>query len=222
MTAMRVMPAVVVLVLAGVSASAQTRFEVDAGGGLFGGAALGGVDANLRANAQGREAFRLFTADSRFARARSLHVRAGVDLTRWFGVEGGLTRSRPEMRTSLTADAESAAPLTSVERIDQYVFDASVVMTLGAPGGGGRLRPFVAGGGGYLRQLHEGRTLIEHGQVYHAGGGVKYALFSRTAGFVRSTGLRGDARLQVLRGGISVRDRPRSHVAISGSVFVGF
>lgn len=105
------------------------------------------------------------------------------------------------MRTSITADAESAAPLTSVERVDQYVFDASLVMTCSALGAGGRLVPFILAGRGYLRQLHEGRTLIEHGQVYHAGGGVEYALFTRTTGFLRSTGVRGDARLQVLRGG---------------------
>lgn len=227
---MRAMPlALAVLLAAPASGVAQTPFdqpghrvEVDAGGGLFGGAALGAGDANLRANAQARQPFRLFAVDSTFESAPSLHVRAAVGLTRRFGAEGGVTWSRPEIRISVSADAEGAAPLTSVERIDQYVFDASLVMRLDGLRAGARLVPFVAGGAGYLRQLHEGRTLIEHGQVYHAGGGVKYLLFSRTSGFVRSTGLRGDARLQVLRGGISFEDRPRPHAAISGGVFLGF
>ncbi|MBI3047345.1 MAG: hypothetical protein HYY76_03450 [Acidobacteria bacterium] len=198
------------------------RLEVDVGGGLTGGGGLGGGDANLRANAQAREAFRLFAADSEFARAPAVHARAAFAFTRRFTVEGGVTWSRPEIRTSITADAEGAAPVTSVERVDQYVFDASVVMMLDAFRLGTRLVPFVAGGGGYLRQLHEGQTVIEHGQVYHAGGGVKYWLLARPGGFLRSAGLRGDVRAQVARGGITFEDRPRPHVAISGSLFFGF
>jgi hypothetical protein len=34
--------------------------------------------------------------------------------------------------------------------------------------------------------------------------------------------VRGDARVYFLRNGISFDDDPRSHVAISGSVFFGF
>ena len=87
---------------------------------------------------------------------------------------------------------------------------------------GPRLVPFVAVGGGYLRQLHEGQTLVEQGQVYSAGGGVKYWLMQRKAGTVRAAGLRGDARAYLLRSGFSFDDGARLHVAISGSVFVGF
>lgn len=199
-----------------------SRVEVEVGGGLFGGAGLGTGDANLRANATARQPFRLFTADSRFERAPTVHVRAAVPLTSRFALEGGVTRSRPDIRTSLTADAEGAAPLTSIEQVDQYVFDASLVWMLDALRLGDRLIPFVTGGGGYLRQLHEGRTVIEHGQIYHAGGGVKYWLLTRTSGFVRSTGLRGDARVELVRGGISFEERPRPHAAVSGGLFVGF
>jgi len=198
------------------------RVEIDVGGGVLGGAELGSVDANLRANAQARQPLRLFTADSRFARAPVLRVRAGFALTRRFAVEGGLMFGRPEIRTSITADSEGAPSLTGVERVDQYVVDASLVMVLDGLRVGARMVPFVAGGGGYLRQLHEGQTVIEQGQVYHAGGGVKYWLLARDRGLVRATGLRGDAGVQVMRGGISFEDRPRPHVAISGSVFVGF
>jgi hypothetical protein len=196
--------------------------ELEVGGGLIGGAALGASDADLRANAQARQPFRLFTAESRFVRAPALLVRAAVPLGGRFGLEGGMTWGRPEIRTSLTADAEGAPPLASVERINQFVFDASLVWMLGTVRPGQRLIPFVSGGAGYLRQLHEGRTLIEHGQTYHAGGGIKYWLFTRTGGLLRSAGLKGDARLQLLSGGITFEEGPRSHVAISGSLFVGF
>jgi hypothetical protein len=197
------------------------RLEVDAGGGLLGGAGLGSTDANLRANAQTRQPFRLFTAESRFVRAPEFHVRTGYALTRRFGIEGGVTFSHPDIRSSITADAEGAAAITTVERIDQYFFDASVVVMLDALRVG-RLVPFAAAGGGYLRQLHEGQTVIEEGQVYHAGGGVKYFLLARTRGLVRATGVRSDARVHVLRDGIAFEDRPRPHVALSGSLFVAF
>ena len=198
------------------------RVEVDAGGGLIGGAALGARDATLRSNAQAREPFRLFTADSRFARARAVHVRTGFAFTRRFGVEGALSVSRPEIRTSITADAEGAASVTSVERVDQYLVDVSLLMMVDALRLGGRTIPFVAAGGGYLRQLHEGHTLIEEGQVYHAGGGLKHWLLTRPNGVVRSAGVRGDVRVELFRGGISFDDNPRPHVAVSGSLFVGF
>jgi hypothetical protein len=210
------------LVTPGLGWPQTSRVEVEVGGGLLGGAGLGSGDANLRANATARQPFRLFTADSRFERAPTVHVRAAVPLTSRLVLEGGLTRSRPDIRTSLTADAEGAAPVTSIEQVDQYVFDASLVWMLNALRLGDRLVPFVVGGGGYVRQLHEGRTVIEHGQVYHAGGGVRYRLLNRGSGFVRSAGLRGDARVQLLRGGISFEERPRPHAAISGGVFVGF
>jgi hypothetical protein len=220
---------VAALLLASVSAHAQAtidphaaRVEVEVGGGLFGGAGLGAGDANLRANAPARQPFRLFATESRFEGAPLVYVRAAVPLGRGLGVEAGVTLEHPEIRTSLTGDAEGAAGLTTVERIDQYVFDGGLVWRLDRLRLGGRLFPFVSGGAGYLRQLHEGRTLIEHGQVYHAGGGVKYWLLTRPNGFLRSAGIRGDVRVQLLRGGIAFEDRQRPHAAISGGVFVGF
>jgi len=204
------------------AAAPTARVEVEVGGGVFGGARLGARDANLRSNAQAPQPYRLFTADSRLASTPSLRLRTAVPLGRRLAIEGGLTWGRPEIRTSLTADAEGAASITSVERIDQYAFDVSLVWMLDALRVGERLLPFVSGGGGYLRQLHEGRTLVEHGQVYRAGGGVRYRLMVRPEGFVRSMGLRADALVEVLRGGIAFEDRPRSHAAISGGLYVGF
>jgi hypothetical protein len=196
--------------------------EVEVGAGLFGGARLGAGDAALRANEQARRSYRLFAAESEFRRAPAVHLRAAVPLGGGFAVEGGAAWSRPELRTSLSADAEGAAALAAIERIDQYVVDANVVWQIEALRVGQRATPYVSGGVGYLRQLHEGHVLVEHGQVYQAGGGFKYRLLTRASGFVRSTGLRADARLQVLRGGISFGTGVRLHAAVSAGLFVGF
>lgn len=218
-----------IVFVAATSAYAQTagdrpvrRLEVNVGGGLLGGAGLGSADANLLANDPARRPFRVFSAESRVASAPSFHARAAFALSRRLGVEGGVVMSRPDVRTSVSGDVEGAPGLTVVERVDQYFIEAGVVITIDALRVGRRTVPFVAGGAGYLRQLHEGRTVIEQGQVYHAGGGVKLWLVARDRGVVRTAGLRADARLYLLASGISFDERPRPHAAISGSVFVTF
>jgi hypothetical protein len=119
------------------------------------------------------------------------------------------------------SDAEGAAPVTVGERVGQYFFDATLLATLDELSVG-QLVPFVVGGGGYLRQLHEGHIVVEHGLVFHAGGGAKYQLVSRSTGAIRTTGLRADVRAYFLRGGIAEGSGPRPHLAASGGFFFGF
>jgi hypothetical protein len=210
---------VFLVLAAAASASAQVRVEIDAGGGFLGGASLGTADANLRANDRTDQPYRLFTTDHRLARSGAFHVRATRPFGRW-GLEGGLTISRPVLRAEASADREGASGLTITETMDQYFIEGAVVIALEKLRVG-RALPFATAGAGYLRQLHEGRTVIEHGQLFQAGAGVKYPLVSRASGTVRSLGLRTDVRAYVMRGGVSMEDRPRPHVAISGGVFVG-
>lgn len=212
-----------------VPASAQTatdrpihRFEVDTGGGLLGGDRLGAADAGLRANNRTPQTFRLFATSSDVTRAPLWSVRIGYSLSRRLLLEGALTKGRPNIRVSVTSDAEGAPAATISETVDQYFIDGSVLIMLDELRIGARLVPYAAAGGGYLRQLHEGHTVVEHGGVYNAGGGIKYWLLNRRSGVVRTAGLRGDARAYLLRGGISFEDRARLRLAISGSVFVGF
>ena len=199
-----------------------SRVEVEVGGGVVGGSVLGSVDANLVANNPVRQSFRLFTTDSRFEPAPTFHARAGVAVNRRVVVEGGFAFSRPELRTAVSGDVEGVAPLTAVERIDQYFVEGGVVVFIDELSLSPRTVPFAAGGVGYLRQLHEGLTLIEHGHVYYVGGGLKHWLVARDRGRLRAAGLRADARLYRLADGISFDGRSRSHVAVSGGVFLGF
>jgi hypothetical protein len=197
------------------------RLEVAGGVGLLGGAALGAEDANLRANASPAQPYRLFTAESSFQRAGVLEARLGMALTRRYVIEGRLSFSRPELQAALSADVEGAPGLTVVERVDQYVIDAAVLV-LFDEARLGPVVPFASAGAGYVRQLHEGLTVIEGGRIYHVGGGIKHWFFSRNSGFARAVGARADARLYILSGAIALDDGPRSHGAISGSLFVAF
>jgi hypothetical protein len=217
----------IAILLAAAPASAQTdppvrRIEVEAGAGIIMGASLGSAEANLRANAATRQPYPLFATASRIESQPSLHARVGVALSRRFAVEGGVIVSQPRIRTSVSGDVEGAPALSVDERIDQYIVEASLLVRLDEIRLGDRTVPFVAGGAGYLRQLHEGLTVIEEGHLYHLGGGVKHWLLARDRGFIRSAGLRADGRLYVMVGGVSFNGRPRPQAAASGSVFLAF
>jgi hypothetical protein len=222
---------VVSLALQGVcalSASAQTRatgqrhrFEASIGGLWLGGATLGSNQADLRANRVPPGSFRLFTTDTRAAGTGGFDARVSYWLTRSLAVEGGFVRVTPELRTRISADAEGAAALTVAERIDQYFVDAGALWLLEKFRFRARTVPFVSGGAGYLRQLHEGRTLVETGQVYHAGGGLRHLIRS-DMGWIRAVGARFDARVYVLVDGVQFEERPRTHGAVSASMFFTF
>jgi hypothetical protein len=182
------------------------RFEATVGGLWLSGADLGGDVAELRANRVPPAPFQLFITDARADAAPGVDARLGFWLTRDIAVEGGFVFARPPLETRITGDAEGAPALAVSEDVDQYFIDANVVWLVD------RFRfwelvPFVSGGAGYLRQLHEGRTLVETGQVYHVGGGVRHWLRMTDRGWIR---------------GMGVRLEGRAHGAFSGSFFVTF
>jgi hypothetical protein len=214
----------VLVVLTAATARAQTdpplhRLQLGAGVGFFGGATLGAADANLRTSSS--DPYRLFATSSRQAGTIALDLHAAVDLTRRFGLEAHTLFARPDVLTSVTDDAESAPSVDAVERLDQYLFDGGIVIRLSEF----RMKswePFAAAGAGYLRQLHEGLTLSEDGNVFYVGGGVRRMLRLRPKGLLRGLGARGDVRLTILSGGVTVDDKTRNHFSASASVFVVF
>ena len=216
------------LVLWSVPAAAQAggsrpthRVEVSVGGLFLAGAQLGSESADLRANRTPPGPFTLFTTETRIVGSSGFDGRVGFWLTRSIVVEGGLVYAHPPVRTHVAGDVEGAEAIDLDERLDQYFIDASGSLMLD------RWTfldfvPFIEGGGGYLRQLHEGRTLVQTGQVYHVGGGLRRWLRTSDTGFIRALGVRVDGRAYILRHGFSFDESPRSHGAISGAVFVTF
>jgi hypothetical protein len=198
------------------------RPEVSIGGGWFGGAELGTADANLRANATPPQPLRLFSADTRVAGAPTLAVDVAFSFNRRWGIEGSVTKGGPELRSAISADSEGAPGMTAIERLDQYVFEGRVVIMLDELRLGERTVPFATAGAGYLRQLHEGHTVIEEGAAYHVGGGLKHWLLARESGLLKAIGVRFDARLYVLTSAMAFDDDPRPQGAISGAAFVTF
>ncbi len=198
------------------------RLEASVGGLWITGAEMGTEVAELRANRVPPAPFALFTTETRQAATAGFDVRIGYWLTRVIAVEGGFAYMRPELQTRISGDAEGAAPLNVGDDIDQYFIDASVVWLFERFRFMGQTVPFVSGGGGYLRQLHEGQTLVETGQVYNVGGGLRHWLRTSSTGWMRGLGVRFDGRVYILVDGVQFENRRKTHGALSGMLFITF
>jgi hypothetical protein len=203
------------------AAEAPAQVTISAGAGWSGGYPIGDAAAELRTNATGATPppFTLFAVASRIDPAPGGEARIGVAVTRRLSVEGGAAFARRRLAFDISGDLEAGPQSFAGESLQHYQFEAGLAWRLPlrrAP----RLVPFVAGGAGYLRQLHQDRTLVETGQIYYAGGGAHYWLRGRP-GSSRSLGLRGDVRLNVRRHGIDFENRTRMYPTLSLHLFVG-
>jgi hypothetical protein len=194
------------------------RVELGVGIGIDTPVTLGERQATLR-GADGSP-FPLFRTSSELGAAARIEARAGYALTPRYVVEGQFAFARPEMRTAISGDVEGGAGESATGHIDQYSVSLGMVVRLPLTFAG--MTPFLAGGAGYVRELRENLPPIESGYLLYAGGGVRRALVTRPDRFLRAVGIRADLRWQRLDRVVSVLDRPRSQVAISGSGFVTF
>ena len=141
-------------------------------------------------------------------------------MTRDLAIEGGVTYARPTVTTRVSGDPELLAGATlDAGRLRRYVFDVGVTWQLPAAWAGGRLRPFVSGGAGYLRELYDERTLVETGRLAHAGAGARYFLRGGD-GSRRAVGIRGDVRLAWRQDGVEFEGRTRRMPSASVQLFV--
>jgi hypothetical protein len=98
------------------------------------------------------------------------------------------------------------------------VVDVGATWQLPQPLIAGRIRPFVTGGAGYLRQLYDERTLVESGSIYYAGGGVRVWLRGGD-GRKRSLGIRSDVRATWRRDGVEFEEKTRVWPAVTAMIF---
>jgi hypothetical protein len=128
----------------------------------------------------------LFAVSSRVLDAPGAGAQLGIYLGRRVSAEAAFQYSRPILRASVTSDFEAAPDTDADEKLTTYVVGGSLLYHFAT----GRFVPFVSGGGGYLRQLHEENSDLLTGTELHAGGGFKYWLGTGTHRF----GLRVDAQ----------------------------
>lgn len=191
---------------------------------------LGTRDAALTGNNTSGTPYAWFTADGDFESAAGVEARASYRLTRRLAIEGGVTFSRPAVTYTISNDTEGAAGFTeSGETLSQLFVDASLVAFLSERGfAGGRLRPYVEAGGGFLRQLHgQDGALSEYyssdtGQVFHVGGGARYSLRRTKSGVLTGYSLRFDARYYIRNGGFSFDSGLTNTFAAGAGLVVSF
>ena len=198
---------------------APRRLELGIGGGVAGGLSLGTRDASLLSNNTSGSPFRLFATDSRLAPAPVIEGRLGYHVTPRLMLEAAMTVGWPELTTSLSADAEGAPAVDATESVTEYVITGGAVWRFTGPRR--RWTPFVSGGAGVARHVHEDQTLIESGVDSYVGGGLIFPLGSPPASAPRS-GLRLDARLHLLSGGVAEGAGLSPRGAITGYVFFTF
>ena len=145
------------------------------------------------------------------------YARLGVYLSRTVSIEAGLRFAKPELAYTLSGDAESARNEIATDKITHYLFDGSVLLHFPqAAFGGGRGVPFVSAGAGYLRELHEGNTVVETGTAIHVTAGVKYWFGTRG----RRAGLRVEAGISSREKGFDTNDGRRTLPFVLGGVTV--
>jgi hypothetical protein len=208
-----------VLWFAPAAAQGPGRVEVGGGARWIGSTSYGEVAAEETTFGGGVRD--LFQSSSELEQSTGAEVRVGVRLMSVLQVEGAVALNRTDLTTHISGDVEGAADTTASEPVTRYAFEGGALVQF-ARWSRGRLAPFAAGGAAYLRQLHNGRALLDTGHAFYIGGGVKYLLTSGGTGYVKATGVRGDVRAVFTATDLAPDDKLRAAPSISGSFFVRF
>jgi hypothetical protein len=162
----------------------------------------------------------IFVTRTRLGASAAPDIKIGVGITDILGAEAAFAIGGATLSTEIRGDVEGVPDTTVKESIRRYLVEGGVTASLR------RWRrpnwlPFVSAGLTYLRELHEGRTLLETGHAVYAGGGARYLLPTLPGSRV-TPGVRVDFRLALVSGGVAV-DSGRRVVPTGGAVmFVRF
>jgi hypothetical protein len=198
----------------------QGRFELSIGALWIGGESYGSQDASLTTSTGGT--IRLFSTSSELNPAAGLELRVGGRIAANIDAEVAASYTTPELRTTISSDLEAAGSTVAVEPVQQFIIEGAAIIKLTGWRPRPRLLPFISVGAGYLRQLHDAKTLVETGQTYHVGGGAKLAMVSRTDSRLKEIGLRMEARACIRSGGVALDDRAHATAAITAALFARF
>lgn len=197
------------------------QLTVSAGAVLAKGYPVGDTTVTLQSNALGTPPpFTLLRAESRLERALGVEGRVAFALSRAFAVEAGGVYGRPDLVVTVSGDPEAASGAEARARVQQFGVEVSGLYQL-PMSWGRRTVPYAIGGGGYLRQLHDGRLLVQTGGTMHAGAGLQHWFRPAGAGR-RGLGARAEARYVRRMGGVEFEERARNLATISLLAFVAF
>lgn len=199
--------------------SSPSRFELAAGMTVGGSVDLGSREANLTPNLNGAT-FVLFDSSARFRSPMGGEARLGYRVVPWLvaSLSGALLVG--DVQVSVGHDAEGASAMSFAgERLRQTQIEGRVdVLVTRLRFWKARALPYVAVSAGTLWHWHEGNVLVETGQVFQLGGGVRVSLAHRPASRLLRVGVFGELRIAHVRDGFhwghDARTSPIVHVGV--------
>jgi hypothetical protein len=197
------------------------RIEISAGVVWQAPASFGSRDANETTSSGG--SFRLFSTASELTAATGFAAQFTVALVRRIAVEAAGTYTKPDLSTRVSADAETSnAPIVAAVRVQQFTIGGAGLWYPAISPFGSNATIFVRAGAGLDRRVEDDGKRVVDAPVIEAGGGLKYLLGSRSGGWWRAIGVRGDI-YALARGGAGSFDA-RAHIspALGASVYVQF
>jgi hypothetical protein len=223
MRALRIVVTLAAVCVLAVEAAAQSalpgRIELAGGVRRNGPVKFGTTDAN-QTEPDGNT-IPLFETETQLEAGIAYEARVGLPVSSSIQVDLSAAWGRSDLTTQIFDDSEDFDDETASERVTQAAFEASLTAHLTRYQMGASVIPFVSAGVGYLRELHEDRTLVETGRYVHAGGGLS-VLFTTSATGIKAIGLRGDVRAVIRMGGVALDDDPLVAPSFGASLFFRF
>lgn len=196
------------------------RVTLSLGGRWSGSTPVDSRDATLTRPDDGR--FSLFSTTSEEGRAGAIEGRFGVRVTDALHFEASVSYGHFDLRSRVTADAEETLDLTVSETITQLTVETGFVEHLPSVALGQRIVPFFSLGGGFARQLHEGRTLVETAGFGYLGGGIALLAFTRPGTGLKAVVVRLDVRGRLRSGGVALDDGVHLAPEAGASIVVSY
>lgn len=193
------------------------RLEVSGGIRWMGPAGFGRADA--AESTLGGTTRPLFSTETTLDASAGAQGSVSVRVARGLRLEAAAAYNPTGLSVRITGDPEVTASATASAPVSQILVEAGVVRELRRRG---RLTPFATGGVGYLRQLNDGRTLIETGTSFYGGAGLYYVRESAHPRRLKATGVRADVRAEFLRGGVAPDRSTRVVPAVTAAFFARF
>ena len=199
--------------------SVSPKYEVSAGVRWVGPTTIGSEIAEETAPGGGPRS--LFSSHTRLGSAVGATAGFGVRLSRAIRVEMAAGYGTAQLNSKVSGDAEQVADTTVRTPVTQLVVEAGILAQR-SRWRARTMQPFVTAGVGYLREMYEGRTLIETGSAAYVGGGLYYVRASARPRHIKATGLRVDLRGYVRRGGVASTAKVHAAPEIAARMFVRF
>jgi hypothetical protein len=152
----------------------------------------------------------LFTVGGSVSSGAGVEGRVGLFLTSRLSAEALFQYTRPVLHAAIADDFEGATAVDAKETVSSYLVGGSLLYHFGS----GRFMPFVSGGAGYLRQLHEASSETVKGAEVHGGAGFKFWF----GGGARRFGLRVDALASSRSKSVGFEDARRIVPTITGGI----